>query len=231
MTPWIRRIHVAATAIVGAQLVVWTVTGLAFTLFDFDAMRGTEDRAPLPELDLRRLRIPADEAAKAAGGSCTSGVRTIGIRPLAGRIVYELTCADGKTVLLDAETGAGSTIDQSLAAGIARDAFRGPVSVRSVERKSSEGDEVFVVHLDDRRGTDVSVDASTGRITAWENRSFRRFDWLWSAHVLGYIDRKSPANWPLRIAALVAVVVSGSGAFLLGGRLAGLFGRRRVLPE
>ncbi len=227
MMPWLRRIHVVATALAGAQLLVWTVTGLAFTLFDFDAMRGADDRAPPAELDVRRVRVSPDRAASAAAGACAAAVRSVGIHPLGDGIVYEIACGEAKTVLIDAETGGISTIDEARAARIATDAFRRAVRVRNVERRSADGDDAFVVHLDDPRLTDVSVDAPTGRITAWQNRSFRRFDWLWSAHVLGYIDRKSPANWPLRVLALIAVAVSVSGATLLGGRLAGWM--RRML--
>ena len=183
-----------ATAIVGVQLVVWTVTGLAFTLFDFDAMRGTNDRAPPAELDLRRVRVRPEDAANAARASCASAIRAVAIRALDDRVVYGVACDAAKAVLIDAESAAVSTIDEARAARIATKAFRGGTRIRSVERRKADGEDVFVVHLDDPRATDVSVNAATGEITAWQNRSYRRFDWLWSAHVLGYVDRRNPAN-------------------------------------
>src|SRR5262249_6250506 len=122
--------------------------------------------------------------------------------------------------------GAVVFVGADLAAQIAASAHRGSPRTRRVERRREDDRDVFAVALDDPMDTVVMVDAHTGEVAAWRNRAYRRFDALWSAHVLGYLDRRSPANWPLRGVALLAVLVSTSGAGLLISRLRNRIGRR-----
>ena len=58
---------------------------------------------------------------------------------------------------------------------------------------------------------------------AWRNTHWRWFDRLWSLHVLGYIDRDSPAHVGLRILGGLALLVSLTGVALL----VSTWGRRR----
>lgn len=212
------RLHVLATAIVGVQLLAWAVTGFAFTLFDFRAVRGSDDRGTTPTLSLATVRLaPADVVARAARPAAIESMR---LRSLAGRPVYHLAFASGDEVLIDAEDGRTTAIDAEVAGRIATAAFRSRVSVRRVDRQEEDGRARFVVHLDDARQTQVHVDAASGEIAAWRNVVWRRFDLLWSIHVLGYIDRKSPANWQLRLVGAIAAIATVSGAALLLRRLA-----------
>lgn len=218
---WLRRAHLAATALVGVQLVTWTVTGFAFTLFDFAAVRGDADRAPAPALDRAQVRLDLDHVLAAQSRS----VRAVALKMLDGAPVYDVTFESGEDALVDARDGRAITIDEHVAASIATHGFRGPVHVAGVSRRDEDGRAVFVVRLDDRAATDVLVDATTGD-TRWQNRSWRTFDALWSLHVLGYVSRTSPAHWPLRIVGFLAAIAATSGAALLIGRL-----RRRRRPK
>jgi uncharacterized membrane protein YkoI len=230
MNRWAKKIHVIATGIVGVQLVAWTMTGLAFTLFDFQVVRGVSDRAAKPSLDLASVRLDQQEAAAVARSARPGVDRVASMRldTLDGRAVYEVTFADGRgEVIVDAVDGRTISIDTAVATRIATSAFRGPVRVRSVDRRDEDDRSTFVVHLDDARATDVVVDAATGEVTSWRNHTWRLFDTLWSVHVLGYIDRRSPAQWPLRIVALVAAIAVVSGATLLATRIS----RHRTLEK
>jgi uncharacterized membrane protein YkoI len=220
MTTWLRKVHVVMTALVGAQLVVWTATGFAFTLFDFGAVRGTADRAPAPAVDLDGLRVtPGDAARLAASGASGARARSVALIPVDGRTTYVVAFAGGHDeVLVDATNGIVKRVDDDVASRIAVSAFHGDVHVRDVERRRSDDRDGFVVHLDDRRDTLVTVDAHTGEVTAWKNRPYRLFDALFSAHVLGYVDGTSPANWPLRVLGFLALAAAASGAGLLLGR-------------
>jgi uncharacterized membrane protein YkoI len=221
MSRWIRTIHLVMTSIVGAQLVVWTVTGFAFTLFDFGVVRGTGDRALPDPIALGAVAVRAEEAARIASSRASGGkVKSITLEALAGRPTYTVAfVGEKKEILVDAATAAVAGVDSDLAARIAVSAFRGHARARSVDRRSNDDRDTFVVRLDDARDTEVTVDAATGAVTAWQNRSFRFFDALWSAHVLGYLDRTSPANWPLRGVAFLALIAAASGTGLLLVRL------------
>jgi uncharacterized membrane protein YkoI len=233
MRYWARKIHVVATWIVGAQLVAWAATGFAFTLFDFQVVRGAGDRSPVPALDLPAVRLRPEEAAARAlavePGS--TRVQSVRLKTLDGHAVYEVALADARgELLVAAENGEAVSIDAQVASRIAIGAFRGPVAARSVERRDEDARSAFVVHLDDRRSTEVAVDAATGDITSWRNQTWRAFDTLWSIHVLGYIDRRSPAHWALRIVAFAAAIATFSGAALLLSRLRTRARSRSVKP-
>ena len=222
MNLWVGKIHVLATAIVGVQLVVWTATGFAFTLFDFSVVRGVNDRAPPPALDLASVRLGPEDAVlrSRAARPGTEPVRAIRLKPLDLRAVYEVTFADGtREALVAASDGQPVVIDLETATRIATRAYSGRAHARAVERRNEDERSTFVVHLDDPRATDVVVDAATGEVTSWKNDHWRAFDTLWSLHVFGYIDRRSPAQWPLRVVALLAAVATCSGAALLVGRV------------
>jgi hypothetical protein len=73
--------------------------------------------------------------------------------------------------------------------------------------------------LDDAAHTEVFIAQKTGEIVSWRNDTWRSFDRLWSLHVFGFVDRESPRQWPLRIAASFAAIAALSGAGLLVTRL------------
>jgi uncharacterized membrane protein YkoI len=236
MGAWTNKIHVVATGIVGVQLVAWTLTGFAFTLFDFTVLRGQMDRAPAVELDLPSVKLGPAAAASAALAFRPDGhVQAVRLKMLDHRPVYEVEFDEAgsgpakRAVLVGASDGLRFAIDQKAAADIAVANFRGAVRAREVEQRDEDGSPSYVVHLDDERATEVTLDPQTGDVTAWRNHTWRLFDTLWSIHVLGYVDRRSPANWPLRVVGFVAAVAASSGAVLLAFRV--VRRSRRRLPR
>ncbi|WP_394845579.1 PepSY domain-containing protein [Pendulispora brunnea] len=217
-----RKLHFTVTAIVGVQLVAWALTGFAFTLFDFRVVRGTDDRAPVAALDWASVRLRP--------GEIVSDAQSVRLKMLDARPVYEVVPMEGEPRLVDAADGTAVAIDEARAARIATKAYRGEAHARSVERKDDEGKAIWVVHLDDARATDVAVDAATGDIAWWRNETWRSFDVLWSIHVLGYVNRHSPAHWPLRIVGFLAAIAATSGAGLLLVRLARRLSTRKATP-
>ena len=122
-------------------------------------------------------------------------------------------------MLVGASDGLRFSVDEEVAARIAVSNFRGRVRARGVQSQvDDDGVRSMVVRLDDERATDVAIDPETGAVTSWRNRTWRLFDALWSIHVLGYLDRRSPANWPLRVVAFAAALAASSGAALLLSR-------------
>lgn len=233
MRPWTKKIHVLATGMVGVQLVAWTVTGLAFTLFDFTVVRGDGDRAKAVELDVASVKVGPAEAVAVASALRPGGhVQAVRLKTLDHRVVYEVAfdgSAGPRAVLVGASDGRPFAVDRKVAAEIATSSFRGAVNARDVEQRDEDGSPSYVVHLDDARSTDVIIDPDTGDVTSWRNRTWRLFDTLWSIHVLGYVERRSPAHWPLRVLAFLAVAATTSGAALLVARV--VRGWRRRPPR
>src|SRR5437867_1275546 len=78
----VRRLHRAATVVVGIQLLIWTATGFAFTCFDFGKVRGAGDRVPAPPLDPTMIRVDLQQAIAIAGRPPSQiELRALGGRP------------------------------------------------------------------------------------------------------------------------------------------------------
>jgi cobalt/nickel transport system permease protein len=208
----IRTLHRLATLIIGAQLVIWTATGFAFSWFDFARVRGTDDRAPAAPISLPQTSVA--DALVTAGGNATSAE----LKPLLGRPTWVVKRSDGKTVLIDGVDGKPRTLDADQIRQIAIHAYKGQVGAASTARLPHALDideEVWRVSLDDPRHTEVFVSPQTGEILSWRNTSWRWFDALWSLHVLGWANRDNPAHLAMRIAGTFAVTVALTGVALL----------------
>jgi hypothetical protein len=212
----LRRWHRLATLVVGAQLLIWTGTGFAFTWFDFGRVRGAGDRKPPAVLPLDGVKVSPVEAAARAGGRVTG----LSLQARLGRPVW-LVSRDGQDpICIDATSGQPlAAVDEAQAGQIARAAHTRTVSVTSVERLTRPQQvtdldvPVFRVRLDDGQGTEVFV-SPTGEVVSWRNGTWRWFDRLWSLHVLGYINRDNPAHPALRVVGGLALLVSLTGVGL-----------------
>jgi len=224
----VRRLHRLATLVVGAQILIWTGTGFAFSWFNFDRVRGAGDRSAPPLLHTAEARITVDEAVVRAGA--TSSVRGVELRPLLGRPVYAVSVDGKEPILVDAALGtirAPLTADE--ASQVAREEGKDHPAVAEVALVQSERDApdlpvpVYRVRLADAHATEVFVAPSTGKILAWRNQHWRWFDRLWSLHVLGWVSRDNPAHVGLRVLGGLALLVALSGVAILVTSL----GRRR----
>jgi hypothetical protein len=215
----LRRLHRAATLIIGAQLVVWTVTGVAFSWFDFSVVRSERERRPPPELRAGAAKISAADAiARAPAGRAVAAAE---LRPLGAGAVWEISFTDGgEPLLVDAGDGRGRAPgDAAEAEAIARAAFAGSAAPAGVDRIVAAADApdlprpIFRVRFADARATELFV-TPTGRVAAFRNSSWRWFDRLWSLHVLGYVNRDHPSHAAMRVVAALALLAVASGAAL-----------------
>src|SRR5689334_8724006 len=96
MARWI-KIHVIATSIIGAQLVVWAATGFAFTLFDFRVVHGDADRAKVATLEVDSAHIPLTDVVLRAGAARPGApheVKTVALAMVDGRAMYSVAFTD-----------------------------------------------------------------------------------------------------------------------------------------
>jgi hypothetical protein len=231
----LRKSHWVLTILAGIPIVIWTLTGFAFTCFDFEAVRGGPDRLPAEELT--EARVTVVDAVKSARAMAPAGARVVQVRTraLLGRAVHVVElAAPNEPIVIDGASGARIPfvpLDQ--AARVAQATFRGGAGVLDVSQLASESDApdvplpAYRVRLDDARRTEVFVSRATGEIVGWRNDAWRSFDRLWSLHVMGFVSRDSPAHWPLRIAAFFASLAAASGVGLLLSSLA----RRLIRPS
>ncbi|MHC5211697.1 MAG: PepSY domain-containing protein [Planctomycetota bacterium] len=221
---WSRRIrttHRWISVVIGLQLLMWTSSGLVFTLDAIDVVRGEAFlRAPeAPAAPALGELVSAEVAAAASGLDVVGEARLTWLRdgwvwaltPPAAPAGAELV----RPVLVDARDGERlPDLSPDAASAVARARFTPAGAIVAVERVPAATGEyrdkpmpAWRVTFDDERGTNVYVDARTGEITSVRNDTWRRFDFFWMLHIMDYTDR-TDFHHPLLTSAAVLGVCS-----------------------
>jgi hypothetical protein len=215
----IRKLHKWLGLIIGLQIAFWTIGGLIMSAFPLERVHGDHTRRiqqPEP-LDLETilpvrkvLEIHDLDAVKVTlvGGfdgpqyQVTKPDEEISIiNAQTGNIVLPLTMAQAKAIAADQFSGDGRAVHLTRLTDTTTE-YRGPVPAWRVE-------------FDDWESTTLYVNENSGRVMASRNTMWRIFDFVWMLHIMDYRDR-SDFNHPLLIfAALVAVILTGSGIYMV----------------
>jgi hypothetical protein len=221
-----RRIAIAHKwlgLVVGVQLLVWTATGLFFTLFPISDIRGdrlwsaSEDSV----VDLSAVRVTPQEALSSVVEDRPVSVT---LRSLAGTPVYEIRAEIG-SFLVSAETAEVlSPISEEQARAIASVSWLGseePSRMEFVEappREAGGTGPMWAAHFEGSGRPVLYVNAVSGRPGPVRTDLWRTYDLLWSLHIMDYRSRES-FNHPLIVAAAVlALSTSLFGIALLAHR-------------
>lgn len=235
-----RRIAIAHKwlgLVVGAQLLVWTATGLFFSLFPISDIRG--DRLwSAPEgrpVDLAAVRVSPQDALEAVVEDRPVSVT---LRSLADKPVYEIRAEIG-SFLVSAETAEVlSPLSEGQARAIASSAWVGadePLRLEFLEappRESGAAGPIWAAHFAGAGHPVLYVNAVSGQPGPVRTDLWRAYDLLWSLHIMDYRSRES-FNHPLIIAAAVlALSTSLFGVGLLVHRFTrGLVNRKGSIPS
>jgi hypothetical protein len=201
----IAGLHKWLGLVVGVQLVVWTLTGLFFTVFSITHVRGEHLVHPPSAdiVDVSRVKLSTIDALRAVAEDKPQRVI---LRSLAGEPVYEVR-ADIGVFLVSAETGQIlSPVSEEVARAVASEAWAGedePVSVEMIEDAPIESGvqgAVWAARFAGEGRPVVYVNAATGERAAVRTDLWRAYDFLWSLHIMDYRER-SNFNHPLIIAA------------------------------
>ncbi len=204
---WIGRLHKWLGLIVAAQLLIWTATGLFFTVFAIERIRGDDlfvkpDATPV---DLSRVNITLEQALEevAEDRPTTATLRNLGPDP-----VYEVRAAIG-VFLVSAESGRiVSPIQEQTARNILEAAWRGEGALTSVElledapRETGQTGKIWAGTFEGKGNPTLYVNASTGAVGPVRTDLWRTYDFLWALHIMDYSEREN-FNHPLIIAAAI----------------------------
>lgn len=215
---WARRAHKWIALVIGAQALLWTVSGLYMTSMSIDYIHGDH---------LVHSKAPA-----LAGGSALIDPDVIGerypgmdgfrLRQLLGREVYEVR-HDAGIELVDARTGmAVGPIDESAARQLALAAYQSEASMQSLKLIHKAPREVatralpmWQARFGDRINTALYFSPQTGELLATRHDFWRLFDFLWMLHIMDYEERTDVHNTLFRVAASVGFLFALSGVWLL----------------
>lgn len=215
----LRILHKWLGLIVGTQVLLWTVSGLAFAWLDHGDVQA-EDRVRTPPA----RRLYRDIALAEPQGWIHEYQRTeivdITLAPLLDRDVYRIRLSGG-TELRRAQDGARFVIDEAIARRLAEAHYAGRGALQAVSFHASptlevrDAGTVWEASYDDPERTSLYFSAEDGRLVAVRSDTWRLFDVFWMLHTMDYRGRDD-FNHPLVIFAATGALWLGiSGVFLL----------------
>lgn len=225
-----RRTHRWIGLIMAAQIIAWMASGLYFSLFPIEEIRGEHLTGEAPSLEQGEWRAAGDPDRLAAvldmhfpdgwrldSARLHNDGRAINwhVRGVANEIGFtRLVDLRAQRVLppLDRDEAAARARAWLLAAGELRsvewidagrpgEEFRGPAPA-------------WRVRFDEPEGVSLYLDPWTGELLARRTDRWRMFDFLWMLHIMDF-DTRDDFNHPLlQVAAFLGLVIALSGLVL-----------------
>ncbi|MEO9969466.1 MAG: hypothetical protein ABJG15_06490 [Hyphomonadaceae bacterium] len=213
------RLHKIVGLVFGIQLVFWTLSGLFFTLFPIEQVRGENLRIEIDhgELDMAAANIStlhkySDLDARPDAAE---------LKMFLGTPVWKLSGEEG-THLIDAQTGETlSPISKQSALEIATLGMSGkagtpgePWLIEGNAPREYTGP-LPVWAVDFEPGTvRAYIDGQTGELRTVRTRLWRTFDALWRFHIMDVTGANRIDSWWLKIAAFFGLTLALSGLVL-----------------
>jgi hypothetical protein len=205
----VASIHKWLGLIVGAQLIIWTATGLFFASFHIIDVRGEKLIHPpshTAKIDLSRVKLSTTDALKAVAEDRPAEVI---LKPMAGDPVYEVR-ADIGVFVVSAETGSIlSPLSEELARKIAASAWAGEGTLQSANlletapRESGLAGQVWAAHFSGDGHPTLYVSAANGQTSLPRTDLWRTYDFLWSLHIMDWGPARENFNTPWLVAAAI----------------------------
>lgn len=184
------KLHKWLSLVLGAQVLVWLLTGALISLLDSQTVGGRLTRQPpaqpIPLAQYGSL-VPLEELS-----ILSDTLRTVELTSLLAQPVYRLTEADSRQ-LFDARSGQAQVIDRELVERIANASYRGEGLLQAGEKLAQGSEEMrgvsgpmWRLDYDDPLATRVYVSAEDGRVLAHRNDQWQLFDFLLMLHFMDY---------------------------------------------
>ncbi|MEO2173144.1 MAG: hypothetical protein ABGY96_03515 [bacterium] len=218
----IRKTHRWLGVVAAIQLLIWTSSGLFFSIIPIDDIRGShliEKRAAF-RLGHVRMVSPSSLVREHKELSNVS-LDQVQIKQRLTTPVYVVKVEDSWLVY-HAETAEKlAPLTQTEASAVAANNTTLPVQsatwVEAVEPGSEyRGGELpaWKIQLEGSDHANLWVGANSGQVRAIRTTEWRIYDFLWSLHIMDYIDRDNFNSWLLRGFALLGVITILSGIVL-----------------
>ncbi len=219
---FIRKAHRWLGLIAAIQLLIWTGSGLFFSIVPIDDVRGTHLLQAPPALRLEHVRLVSPSELVAQHQELA--MLSVGKVQLQQRLytpIY-LVKREDELLVFHAESAEKlAPLSENEAHSIATNSSPLPVQslswVTSVERGSEYRDGELPAWKVELKGVDEAnlwIGASSGKVSAIRTNTWRLYDFLWSLHIMDYVDRDNFNSWLLRVFALLGVFTIASGLLL-----------------
>lgn len=225
----VRRIHLWAGLVLGAQIILWMLSGVVMSWYDIDVVRGSVNAPPAAPRELEATSYASP------GGVITQspGAYAVELKYFDGAPVYVVSGPLGRG-LFNALSGEKlSPIGEPRARDLAKKAFVGKGDIADLSLLDDPPQEyrghrpVWRAQFDDPRNTRIYIAEDTGEVAARRNDVWRLYDFFWMLHIMDYEERDDFNNWALKIFAAAGLVFTISGAMMLAMRQ----GRRNLARD
>lgn len=226
-----RKYHKWLMLFVGFQFVIWSISGTYMVFFDIDYIHG--DSLVVNQQTVLKSEQVNYPIAKLYTDHPTA--TNIELTNLLGAAVYRFS--DGKDkYILNADTGKLlSPLNEAQAVIIAKHSYaQNNAKVRQVSmiadnppaELSSRHLPVWRVDFDDVTSPSFYISVQTGELVTKRHTFWRLFDWMFSFHVMDYIE-EDPSNKLLLIVTVLALIASLFGLILTYFRVLKLKGNKQ----
>jgi hypothetical protein len=221
LTWYVTRLHRLLGLVIGAQLLIWTVSGFFFTLKPIEQVRGTHLRA---EQALEFATVPPGLVPPEGADGVL--ILSSELKSLGGSFVWEVKDAVG-TRLHDAFTGAPlAPLTEADIRTLAEMHWAGRGKLERValvgEAPAETGRKGQPLWRADFRGKDTSTfwfDPQTADLVAVRTPWWRTFDLLWGLHIMDWTSRETFTTWWMKLFGFGAVMLALAGGWLLVDRI------------
>ena len=221
---YIKFLHRWLGLFASIQLLLWTLSGLFFTIPDIKDVRGDQYRVWETADEIQRL----DQNNLFAVSTLLKNLNinkeedyTILLKRRADRWVYQV---DSSNQISNYDAISGERLffitpdEASLI--VSRETNLKPKKVELINDKKSGSEyrgrnlPLYRVFVEEPQKGMVYVDPNTGEIAAIRTRLWRTFDFLWSLHIMDYRERDDFSHWLIRIFAFIGLMTIVSGMLL-----------------
>ncbi|HIN13408.1 MAG TPA: hypothetical protein EYM72_03900 [Gammaproteobacteria bacterium] len=225
-TTFFRKAHRWLGLIVSIQLLMWTASGLFFSIPDITDVRGEQYLSQTHSININQLareNIVPISAIIATAKINLEANETVLLKHRAGRLIYQVEKnAPEKKLIFDALTGQPMTyITPTEALSIVVDRTELSPTEAVLINEPKTGSEfrgrdlpLYKVTVTKPKKGIVYVDPVTGEIAAIRTKLWRAWDFLWSLHIMDYQERDDFSQWLLRLFSALGVLTVLSGIIL-----------------
>ena len=225
-TTFFRKAHRWLGLIVSIQLLMWTASGLFFSIPDITDVRGEQYLSQTHSININQLAreniVPISAIVDIAKVNLEAN-ETVLLKHRAGRLIYQVEKnAPEKKLIFDALTGQPMTyITPTEALSIVVDRTELSPTEAVLINEPKTGSEfrgrdlpLYKVTVTKPKKGIVYVDPVTGEIAAIRTKLWRAWDFLWSLHIMDYQERDDFSQWLLRLFSALGVLTVLSGIIL-----------------
>lgn len=212
----IKKVHKWISLLIGLQLMLWMLSGLAFSLLSHKEVSG---RYLLNKSSPVMWTATQNDFSELLNRY--SDVLAIDSYSLLSRPVYRIrTLKD--TFIVDTDSLKKIDLTESFARELAETYYAGDGEIENLHKESDTTLEnrklpkpLWRINFIDDQNSSLYLNASTGQVYAVKTDSWRLFDIFWMLHIMDYSERNDMNNALVIFIALFTSFIAISGIWLL----------------